>query len=89
MSARDLKAKYPRGRLSTAINAAVRAELIGGDAVLDACQLLKQAELKFVERQMDEYLPDLRRALAAAEAVKAMLQEVIRDRYDIGGGDAN
>lgn len=89
MSARDLKAKYPRGRLSTALNAAVRAELINGEKILDACQLLREAEKAFVDREMTEYLPALRDAIAAAEEVKEMLRDVIRDRYQIGGGDAS
>lgn len=89
MSARDLKDKYPRGRLSTALNAAVRAELINGEKILDACQLLREAEKAFVDREMTEYLPALRDAIAAAEEVKEMLRDVIRDRYQIGGGDAS
>lgn len=88
MSARDLKEKYGINKISSALNAAVRAELINGAKILDACQLLREAEKAFVDRNMEEYLPDLRRAIRAAEEVKEMLRDVIRDRYQIGGGDA-
>lgn len=62
-----LRAKYG-GNPRDAINRAIRAELVGGDAVLDALGLVHHAHRKLLDRN----LPGIEQAAIAADALQEL-----------------
>ncbi len=80
-----LRAKYG-GNPRDAINRAIRAELVGGDAVLDALGLVHHAHRKLLDRD----LPGIAQAAIAADALQElrdlMVEEIAR-RYDLADED--
>lgn len=80
-----LRAKYG-GKPRDAINRAIRAELIAGDAVLDALGLVHHAHQKLLQRD----LPGIAQAAIAADALQGLrelLAAEIGRRYGLSPED--
>jgi hypothetical protein len=82
MAIRDLKEKYGRSNAREALNAAVRAELIGGNEVLDALANLDQLHAKCKSYGLPQ-LHDASTALQAARRIADSMRDEIARRYDL------
>jgi len=83
---RDLREKYgAKGKARQAINAAIRAELPGGEETLDALELFHKIVLRVGELEADDKTPTIAQVAhdRLAEIADAMEDE-IRRRYQIG-----
>jgi hypothetical protein len=77
MSTRDLAAKYGKSKNSTQlVNAAIRAELPGGNEALDALDTLRRAD----EHRSNRDTAD---ALAAVRQIVEAMAAEIRRRYNM------
>ena len=79
MNAQALRAKYRKSKTRDAVNAAIRAELVGGDDTLDALFLVD----KVANRLKDKGLAGQREARAALSAIHALrdvMANIIVDR---------
>lgn len=88
MPIRDLRAKYGaslKGR--AAVNAAIRAELVGGEDCLDALELLHRLTTRLRERNLPG-ADDAQNALNAARACANVMSDEIAERYGLGQSDA-
>ena len=81
MPTKELKAKYGKGTQALAINAAIRAELPGGDQMLDALEVAHKAAGR--EDLPGEARAAISRVLASLLDAKAALEAEIRRRYDM------
>lgn len=81
MSTRDLSAKYGRGNSRALVNRAIRAELVGGDLVLDSLNALDQLRQKWLDRGWVGGAAEIDTALAAVHTLYARMRGEIRRRY--------
>lgn len=85
MSIRDLRAVYGaslKGR--AAVNAAIRAELVGGDDLLDAMERVDRLAARLRERGLAG-AAEAQAALDQLRACREVLSEVIAARYGLSG----
>jgi hypothetical protein len=81
MSTKDLREKYGKSNQALAINAAIRAELPGGDALLDVLEIAHKAAGR---RDLPaEAQAAISRILDGLRHAKAALEAEIRRRYGL------
>lgn len=81
MSVRDLKAKYGNNlKDHEAVNRAIRAELIGGDDLLDAMDLVDRLARRLRERELAG-AQLAQEALDTLRDLRVVMGDVIAQRY--------
>lgn len=83
MASRDLKIRYPKPSTQAAINAAIRAELVGGDDVLAAAAALSSLRHAWKQRGWTDHAPDIEAAHAAVGRILTGFRAEIRRRYEM------
>lgn len=85
MSLLDLKTRYelPKNTKSRqAINYALRAELVGGDDLLDALPLVDRLVVRLRERGLAG-VDEAQAALDGLRRTRDVMESIIRDRYEM------
>jgi hypothetical protein len=80
MGTKEIREKYG-GNNRQATNAAIRAEMVGGDNLLDALELVHRLATRLKERRLagqDEAFE----ALDALTRLRELMVELVRRRYD-------
>jgi len=87
MATKELREKYGKSTAEQAVNAAIRAELPGGAALLDALEIAHKAAGRYqtggTSRGDDPAAATVGRVLAALRAAKGAMEDEIRRRYDM------
>jgi len=83
MPIKDLRDKYGKNKNPRkAINAAIRAELVGGDDVLDCLDRLDRTARRLKERDLaGQY--EAQNALDSLRALRDLMSNIIADRYNL------
>lgn len=82
MPIRDLRDRYGEGKAAAVVNRAIRAELIAGDDILDASNLLASARRKLQQRNLPGALV-VDAAHAILEGARLALVDEIAERYGL------
>lgn len=80
MSLRKLRDKYGDGKPRQVINRAIRAEMVGGDNLLDAMELVARLADRLKDRDLagtDEAFE----ALAALARLRELMADLLMERY--------
>lgn len=81
MSLRDIKEKYGKNDQRQATNAAIRAELVGGDDLLDALPLVHRLAVRLKERELAGQ-EEAWEALDALTRLRDLQVDIIMQRYN-------
>lgn len=84
MGIREIRDRYGRNlKGRQAVNAAIRAELVGGDDCLDAMASLHRLATRLRQRGLDR-ADEAQAALDACRRVADAMSDEIARRYDLG-----
>ena len=83
MTWREFRALHGGANNRNAVNRAVRKDIPGGGKALDAADSIDQLRQRWIDRGWHDGLPELDRALTAANAVCREMRAEIRRRYGL------
>ena len=82
MPIRELREKYGKSKVRQVFNAAIRAELVGGDDLLDAMPLVDRLTIRLKERDLAGQT-EAQAALDALRDLREVMAAVIAKRWGL------